>query len=60
METLDNSNIESKDYFDIALYAYQLLQKTQDKQMFTYESITSRATYELVDTLFGATTKYID
>ena len=60
METLDNSNIESKDYFDIALYAYQLLQKTQDKQMFTNESITSRATYELVDTLFGATTKYID
>jgi hypothetical protein len=59
-ETLDNTNIESKDYFDIALYTYQLLQKTQDKQMFTYESITSRATYELIDTLFGATTKYID
>lgn len=59
-ETLENSNIESKDYFDIALYTYQLLQKTQDKQMFTYESITSRATYELIDTLFGATTKYID
>ena len=59
-ETLDNSNIESKDYFDIALYTYQLLQKTQDKQMFTYESVTSRATYELIDTLFGATAKYID
>jgi hypothetical protein len=59
-ETLDNSNIESKDYFDIALYTYQLLQKTQDKEMFTHESLTSRATYGLIDTLFGATDKYIN
>ncbi len=59
-ETLENDHIESKDYFDIALYTYQLLQKAQDKEMFIYESITSRATYELIDTLFGATTKYID
>ncbi len=58
-ETLDNINIESKDYFDIALYAYQLLQKTQDKEAFTSESVTSRGTYELIDTLFGATERYI-
>lgn len=57
--TLNNENIESKDYFDIALYAYQLLQKAQDKQMLTPESLSSRATYGLIETLFGATEKYI-
>ncbi|MBC7503980.1 hypothetical protein H7169_03335 [Candidatus Gracilibacteria bacterium] len=57
--TLDNENIESKDYFDIALYSYQLLQKAQDQQMFTSESLGSNATYGLIKTLFGATNKYI-
>jgi hypothetical protein len=57
--TLDNKNIESKDYFDIALYAYQLLQKAQDNQMLTPESLSSKATYGLIETLFGATEKYI-
>lgn len=57
--TLENANIESKDYFDIALYAYQLLQKAQDKQMFTQESLSSDATYALIETLFWATKKYI-
>lgn len=58
-QTLENQNIESKDYFDIALYAYQLLQKAQDKQMLTSESISSSATYSLIEVLFGATGKYI-
>lgn len=57
--TLDNQNIESKDYFDITLYAYQILKKAQDGEMFTEESLTSAATYELIETLFGATEKYI-
>ena len=57
--TLDNENIESKDYFDIALYSYQLLQKAQDQQMFTNESLSANATYSLINTLFGATNKYI-
>ncbi len=58
-QTIDNSNIESKDYFDIALYAYQLLQKAQDGQVFTNESLSSKATYDLMGTLFNATEKYI-
>lgn len=57
--TLDNSNIVSKDYFDIALYAYQLLKKAQDGQNFTEESFSSKATYDLIGTLFSATEKYI-
>lgn len=57
--TLDNQNIESKDYFDITLYAYQILKKAQDGDMFTEESLTSGATYELIETLFWATEKYI-
>lgn len=57
--TLDNLNIESKDYFDIALYTYQILKKAQDGEMFTEESLTSGATYELIETLFGATKKYV-
>ena len=57
--TLDNNSIESKDFFDIALYAYQLLQKAQDGQTFTLESLASEATYSLINTLFIATDKYI-
>ncbi|MBX9808979.1 hypothetical protein K2X92_01140 [Candidatus Gracilibacteria bacterium] len=58
-QTLSNDNIESKDYFDVALYAYQLLQKAKDGQVFTDESLLSKATYDLVDTIFDATEKYI-
>ncbi len=57
--TIDNDNIESKDYFDVALYAYQLLKKAQDGQIFTEESLLSKATYDLIGTLFSATEKYI-
>lgn len=57
--TLDNNSIESKDFFDIALYAYQLLQKAQDAQSFTVEALASEATYSLINTLFIATDKYI-
>jgi hypothetical protein len=54
-----DSNIESKDYFDVALYAYQLLKKAQDGQNFTDESLQSKATYALIGTIFSATEKYI-
>lgn len=57
--TVDDSNIESKDYFDVALYAYQLLKKAQDGQNFTDESLQSKATYALIGTIFSATEKYI-
>lgn len=60
IRTLDNQNIESKDYFDIALYADQILKKAQDQDMFTEESLTAWATYELIETFFRATKKYID
>lgn len=58
-KTLENNKIESKDYFDIALYTYQILRKAQDREMFTEESLSSEATYKLIETLFGATEKYI-
>jgi hypothetical protein len=57
--TIENSDIDSKDYFDVALYAYQLLKKAQDGQNFTEESLSSKATYDLIGTLFSATEKYI-
>ncbi len=59
IEVDNNDTIESKDYFDIALYAYQLLQKAQDGKAFTEESLLSKATYDLINTLFLATEKYI-
>lgn len=59
-KTLNNTSINSKDFFDIALYAYQLLQKSQGvSQQFTPESITSPATFIFIDTLFGASEKYV-
>lgn len=58
--TLNNSSIESKDYFDVALYAYQLLQKAQDGQVLTKDSLASNATYSLIKTLFSATEKYTE
>ena len=57
--TLTNDEIESKDFFDIALYAYQLLRKAQDGQLFTDQSMESKATYKLIGIIFSATEKYI-
>ncbi len=57
--SVDSNNIDSKDYFDIALYAYQLLKKAQDGQIFANESLSSKATYNLISTIFSATEKYI-
>jgi len=57
--TLGNTEIASNDFFDIALYAYQILQKTQDKDVLTPEALSAPATYALIETLFGATDQYV-
>lgn len=70
--TLGNTEIDPQDYFDISLYAYQILQKAQTSQktqdagasieigqIFADEAITSYSTYSLINTLFAATDKYI-
>jgi hypothetical protein len=70
--TLSNTEIDPQDYFDVSLYAYQIIQKAQSSQktqeagtsieisqVFADEAITSYSTYSLIDTLFAATDKYI-
>lgn len=58
-QTLENTRIDPKDFFNITLYAYQILEKAQDKTMFTKDRIGSPATYVLINTLFRASEKYI-
>jgi hypothetical protein len=70
--TLSNAEIDPQDYFDISLYAFQILLKAQESQtikdvgvsveissVFANEVTTSQSTYSLIGTLFAATDKYI-
>lgn len=56
--TMTSDDINHKDYFDIALYAFSLLEKARNGQLFETQAITAHATYQLLSTLFVATSKY--
>lgn len=56
--TLSSTDISHKDYFDIALYAFSILEKAKNKRLFESQAITAHATYQLLSTLFVATSKY--
>jgi hypothetical protein len=57
--TLTSTNIDTKDYFDIALYAFHVLKKAEDGWKYFDEAITANATYELLSTIFLATDRYV-
>jgi hypothetical protein len=56
--TLSSTDIEHKDFFDIALYAFSILEKARNGQFFESQAMTSHATYQLISTIFTATSKY--
>lgn len=56
--TLGSSDISHKDFFDIALYAFSILEKAKDRQFFESQAMSAHATYQLLSTLFVATSKY--
>lgn len=58
LSTLDSTDIGHKDYFDIALYAFSILEKAKDGQIFESQALQAHATYQLLSTLFVATSKY--
>lgn len=60
-KTIDqNEAIEQKDYFDIAIYAFNILRKTEiDGKVFPLEITEDASTYDLLNTFFIAAEKYI-
>lgn len=59
-KTLESKEIEHKDYFDIALYAFYVFSKTEENRgMIASEALYATPTYELLGTLFRATNQYV-
>lgn len=57
--TLDSSEIQQRDYFDIALYAFNVLKKTEDKWLLESEAVFAHSTYSLIQTILISTDRYI-
>ena len=58
-KTLESQEIEHKDYFDIALYAFYVLSKTEEQGMISPEALYATPTYQLISTIFRATDLYV-
>jgi hypothetical protein len=58
VRSLQSQDIEQKDFFDIALYAFNVLKKTEEQWMFLKDAVHSVATYQLLDVFFNATNNY--
>ena len=59
-KTLDKDEIAQKDYFDIAIYAYNILRKMEESPQILPEStIEDPATYSYLTTFFRASSRYI-
>ncbi len=58
-ETLWSTDIDTKDYFDIALYAFHVLKKAEDGGKYFDEAVTANATYDLLSTVFLATARSV-
>lgn len=59
LNTLNSDEIEKKDYFDIALYAFHVLKKAEEGSKYFDEAVTIDATYNLLTTIFLATDNYV-
>ncbi len=60
LSTVQTGGIDQKDYFDIALYAYNILDKVQDKGVLSRDFIENKATYDYLTTFFYAGSKYMN
>lgn len=59
-KTLDSTDIEQRDYFDIALYAFNVLKQAEDKSLFIDEAVYAHPTYSLIQTVLIATDRYVN
>lgn len=57
--TIDESGIDQKDFFDIAIYTYNILDKIQDKWLLSREYLQNKSTYDYLTTFFYAWSKYM-
>lgn len=57
-KTLESTDIQQRDYFDIALYAFNVLKKTEDNGLFVDEAIYAHPTYSLIQTILVSTDRY--
>ena len=60
LSTVQTGWIDQKDYFDIALYAYNILDKVQDNGVLSRDYIENNATYDYLTTFFYAGNKYMN
>ena len=59
-KTLESSDIEQRDYFDIALYAFNVLKKAEDRWLLIDEAVYAHPTYSLIQTILFSTDKYVN
>lgn len=61
VKTLDRNEIPQKDYFDIAIYAFNILKKMEEKsQVLSQDTMQEVSTYTYFTTFFRASNKYIE
>lgn len=58
-KTLASSDLEQRDNFDIALYAFNVLKKAEDKNLFIDEAVYAHPTYTLIKTVLASTDRYV-
>lgn len=56
--TLTNAEMETKDYFDISLYAYLILERMTNGKIIEQKALESEVLYQLYVAIFQATQKY--
>lgn len=57
--TLTSSDIEQRDYFDIALYAFSMLQKIENNNFFIESALYESSTYSLIKIILVSTDRYV-
>lgn len=59
--TLSQGGVNQKDYFDIAIYAYNILNKAEiSPELLSLDTVSDSVTYDLLTTFLYATKKYVD
>ena len=58
--TIDEPWIDEKDFFDIAIYSYNIIDKIQDKWILSREYLENKSTYDYLITFFYAGNKYMN
>ncbi len=59
-KTLQKNEIDQKDYFDIAIYAFNILRKTEENSLFSQSTLEDTSTYTYLSIFFRAANLYIE